>query len=157
LGAILLLYLFVLIAGISTAELYVLIQVGSQIGAAATIFLTVLTAMVGASLVRSQGLQTAFEVQRKMSQGQMPAGEMISGLLLVLAGIFLVMPGFITDFVGMLFLLPPLRRLLAAKILASQSIKFQTGGFGAGSTDASQSGGSTIDGECERRDDDRLN
>ncbi|MFM2480800.1 FxsA family protein [Celerinatantimonas sp. YJH-8] len=147
------LYLFILIAGLSTAELYVLIQVGSVIGAIPTIGLTILTAVVGASLVRSQGLQTAFSAQQKMAMGEVPAQQVIEGLMLVVAGIFLVMPGFITDLTGMILLIPQLRVLLAKKILQSNKIKFQR--RHSGGTD-----GRTFDGEYHRHDDDdhdRLN
>lgn len=142
------LYLFILIAGLSTAELYVLISVGSVIGAIPTIALTILTAMVGASLVRSQGLQTAFSAQQRMAAGEVPAQQVIEGLLLVIAGFCLVMPGFITDLLGMVILVPQLRTAAAHKILNSDKIKFRTGAHGGGSD------GHTFDGEFRRHDDD---
>lgn len=158
------LYIFLLFAGLSYAEIYVLIQVGSQIGALSAIALTILTAIVGASLVRSQGLQTAFAARSAMERGETPARQMIEGLMLVVAGAMLVMPGFITDFVGLLLLLPPLRALLAAKVLKSQalkmqSVRFQTGNQGQvkdanpSQHDNDKPSGKTIEGEFERKDD----
>ncbi len=158
------LYIFLLFAGLSYAEIYVLIQVGSQVGALSAIALTILTALVGASLVRSQGLQTAFEARSAMERGETPAQQMIEGLMLVVAGAMLVMPGFITDFFGLLILLPPLRALLVAKVLKSQalkmqSVRFQTHGQGQ-VKDANppkhhedEQSGKTIEGEFERKDD----
>ncbi|GGB17790.1 FxsA family protein [Agarivorans gilvus] len=158
------LYIFLLFAGLSYAEIYVLIQVGSQVGALSAIALTILTALVGASLVRSQGLQTAFEARSAMERGETPAQQMIEGLMLVVAGAMLVMPGFITDFFGLLILLPPLRALLAAKVLKSQalkmqSVRFQTRGQGQVKDanppkhDDDTQSGKTIEGEFERKDD----
>ena len=158
------LYVFLLFAGLSYAEIYVLIQVGSQMGALSAIALTILTALVGASLVRSQGLQTAFQARSAMERGETPAQQMIEGLMLIIAGAMLVMPGFITDFFGLLILLPPLRALLAARVLKSQalkmqSVRFQTPGEGNVKDANPPSGkvdnkpGSTIEGEFERKDD----
>ncbi|MGY5451872.1 FxsA family protein [Agarivorans sp. MS3-6] len=161
------LYVFLLFAGLSYAEIYVLIQVGSQMGALSAIALTILTALVGASLVRSQGLQTAFQARTAMERGETPAQQMIEGLMLIVAGAMLVMPGFITDFFGLMILLPPLRALLASRVLKSQmlkmqSVKFQTPpGAGADVKDANplkggnveDKPGNTIEGEFERKDD----
>ncbi|CAG9298042.1 FxsA family protein [Celerinatantimonas diazotrophica] len=147
------LYLFLIIAGLSMAELYVLIHVGAVIGALPTIGLTILTAIIGASLVRSQGLQTVFKAQQKISEGQIPAQQVIEGLMLVVAGAFLIMPGFITDFCGMILLIPPVRAYFAKRVLNSKHINFQVPPGRGGD-------GNTFEGEFHRRDDhdnDRLN
>lgn len=141
------LYLFLAIAGLSVAELYVLIHVGAVIGAIPTIALTILTAIIGASLVRSQGLQTALSVQEKLAKGEVPAQQVVEGVILIIAGACLVMPGFITDLTGMVLLIPWIRSRLAKKVLASKSVHFNHPGQSGGS-------GNTFDGEYKRHDDD---
>ncbi|MFM2484875.1 FxsA family protein [Celerinatantimonas yamalensis] len=151
------LYLFILIAGLSTAELYVLINVGAVIGAIPTIGLTILSALIGASLVRSQGIQTAFKAQQKINEGKVPAQQVVEGIMLIIAGACLIMPGFITDLCGMIILIPPVRRYFAKRLLNSSLIKFQTPPNGPGN---GAGGGHTFDGEYQRRDSDdhdRLN
>lgn len=93
-------------------EIYVLIQVGSVIGAGWTIALVVLTAVIGVQLLRQQGLSTMTRAQQKMQAGEMPAVEMLEGLALVLAGALLLTPGFFTDAIGFALLLPPIRQML---------------------------------------------
>lgn len=93
-------------------ELYVLIEVGTKIGALPTIILTVFTAVLGALLVRLQGLSVLFRVREVTEQGGVPAVEVMEGALLLLAGLALLLPGLITDILGFLLLIPPLRRAL---------------------------------------------
>lgn len=106
---VLLLLLFV---GIPLFELYFLIEVGSQIGALPTIFLTVFTAVLGGLLVRLQGFSTAMRVRAGMDRGEVPAIEMLEGVVLLLSGILLLLPGFFTDLFGFLCLVPPIRRAM---------------------------------------------
>ena len=149
-------YAFLLIAGFSMAELFVLIHVGAAIGAWPTIGLTILTAVVGASLVRSQGLQTVFKAQQKIEEGQVPAQQVAEGILLMISGACLIMPGFITDFIGMVILIPPVRAYLAQRLLNSNYAAFST----VNGQQTHQSGGNTYDGEYQRKDhddNDRLN
>ena len=112
-------------------EIYLLIQVGQVIGALWTVFLVVLTAVVGVWLLKIQGMSTLMRAQEKMQTGQMPAQEMLEGMGLLLAGAFLLTPGFFTDTVGFLLLLPPTRAWLVSKLVAHlmQSGRFvgQTG------------------------------
>ncbi|WP_158589141.1 FxsA family protein [Alginatibacterium sediminis] len=151
------LYLFLIIAGLSFAEMYVLIEVGSQLGALPTIALTILTAIVGASLVRSQGLKTAFEARASMDRGEVPALQMFEGLMLVVAGGMLVMPGFITDFCGMILLIKPIRELIARRWIIKNAAKFEQAQRQQGFNQGDNPGSHTIEGEYERKDDDRLN
>lgn len=99
-------------------EIYLLIQVGQVIGALWTVFLVVLTAVVGVWLLKIQGMSTLMRAQEKMQTGQMPAQEMLEGMGLLLAGAFLLTPGFFTDTVGFLLLLPPTRAWLVSKLVA---------------------------------------
>ncbi len=105
----LLIFLFVFV-GMPLFELYFLIEVGSEIGAIPTIFLTVFTAVLGGLLVRVQGFSTALRVRRNMEQGELPAVEMLEGIVLLFSGLLLLLPGFFTDLFGFLCLIPPLRR-----------------------------------------------
>ena len=100
-------------------EIFLLIHVGVIIGAAWTILLVVLTAVIGVKLLKIQGVSTLKRAQNKMQTGQMPAQEMLEGMGLVVAGAFLLTPGFFTDAVGFLLLLPLTRAWLVGKIVTS--------------------------------------
>ncbi len=105
---------------IPVVEIYFLIQVGEQIGALWTVLLVVLTAVIGVRLLKQQGLSTLMKAQQKMQSGTIPAGEMVEGIALLIAGAFLLTPGFFTDFIGFLLLIPQTRKamviLFAVKI-----------------------------------------
>lgn len=102
-----LVFLFIVIP---LLELYVLIEVGSWIGAAPTIALVVLTAVVGAVLLRWQGFGLLRRARAMLLAGELPAIEMLEGALIVVAGALLLVPGFVTDTVGFLLLVPWVRR-----------------------------------------------
>ncbi len=104
--------LLLLFVGIPLVELYFLIEVGSWIGALPTILLTVFTAVLGGMLVRLQGFSTAMRVRAGMERGEVPAIEMLEGVVLLLSGILLLLPGFFTDLLGFLCLVPPIRRAM---------------------------------------------
>lgn len=89
-----------------------LVTVGGLIGAGWTVFLVVLTAVIGASLVRSQGINTLARSQDSLARGELPAVELLEGAALLVAGALLLTPGFFTDGIGFLLLVPPLRRWL---------------------------------------------
>ena len=99
-------------------EIYLLIEVGQVIGALWTAFLVVLTAVIGVRLLKIQGISTLMRAQNKMQTGQAPAQEMLEGVGLVLAGAFLLTPGFFTDAVGFFLLIPPARIWLVGKVVA---------------------------------------
>lgn len=98
--------LFLAFVFIPVLELYVLIKIGSMIGALPTIALVLGTALVGAYLAHMQGLSVMLRVRENLARGFMPAEELLDGLLIFLAGMALVMPGFVTDVAGLLILLP---------------------------------------------------
>ncbi len=102
--------LFILFIAIPLVELYFLFQVGDIIGGFNTIMLIIVTAMAGSYFIRQQGIATFLKAQQNMQQGQLPAMEMLEGLVLVIAGVMLVTPGFITDSFGFILLVPPIRR-----------------------------------------------
>ena len=94
-------------------EIYLFIEIGSAIGALQTILLIVITAVIGVALLRHQGLSTMRKVQSQMEHGELPAVGMLEGMMLFFAGALLLTPGFFTDVIGFLFLVPPLRKALA--------------------------------------------
>ena len=132
-------------------EVWLLVTVGGLIGAGWTILLVVLTAIVGAGLVRAQGLSTLARSQELLRRGELPAVELLEGAALLIAGALLLTPGFLTDTVGFLLLLPPLRRrIIQAWVLGGLKQRFS-------SSPAHPAGGSeerrTIEGEFQRLDD----
>ncbi|MCV6068867.1 FxsA family protein, partial [Escherichia coli] len=82
-------------------EIGLFIQVGGFLGLWPTIALVLITAFVGASLVRSQGIQTLMSVQGRLEQGEIPAQQIFEGVMLAVAGVLLLTPGFMTDALGM--------------------------------------------------------
>ncbi len=93
-------------------ELYVLIEVGARVGAVQTVSLVFLTAIVGTALVRGQGLVAL----QRLQAGRAERAEVLEGPLLVVAALLLLLPGFITDAMGALLLVPPLRRRVARRL-----------------------------------------
>lgn len=110
-------WLLLLFVVVPAVELYLLVRVGSHIGVLATIGLILITGMLGWMLVRSQGISTLRRIREQTAAGQLPAVEMVSGLCLLAAGLLLITPGFLTDTVGFLMLIPPLRRLVARRLI----------------------------------------
>lgn len=111
-------------------EIYILIQVGQVIGALWTVFFVVFTAVIGVQLLKTQGLSTMTRAQHKMNAGEMPAHELLEGLALVVAGAFLLTPGFFTDAFGFILLFPLTRsmiiRSLASRLMASGNFAMQS-------------------------------
>jgi UPF0716 protein FxsA len=93
-------------------ELYVLIQLGHVIGALPTVALLVAVSIVGAWLVKHEGISTVRRAQEQLRLGNVPATELVDGLLVLLAGVLLITPGFVTDVFGALLLLPPVRSVV---------------------------------------------
>lgn len=122
-------FFLLLFIGIPLVEIYLLIKVGGIIGAFPTVLMVVFTAVLGVTLIRIQGFSTLQKAQMNMNQGQLPAIEMLEGVMLFFAAICLLMPGFFTDTIGFLLLIPPLRRWLAKQIIASSLLRAQVSGF----------------------------
>ncbi|QSX36795.1 FxsA family protein [Shewanella sedimentimangrovi] len=141
-------------------ELSVLIRVGEVLGSWSTVALVLLTAVVGVSLVRSQGLSTLMSAQQKLARGEMPGSELVQGMMLAMAGVLLLIPGFITDFIGLLLLTPLTRKPLAALLLKRIQLTVVSGGpgphFGKSPFQhKDHQGGQTFDGDFERHDEPR--
>ena len=114
--------LLLLFVGIPLTELYFLIQVGAEIGAIPTITLTVFTAVLGGMMVRVQGFSTLLRVRDALSREEMPALEILEGAVLLVTGVMLLLPGFITDAIGFILLIPPIRRALLLYLLKHSGI-----------------------------------
>ena len=99
------------------AEIWLMIEVGGVIGAGWTVLLLALTAVVGVALVRSQGLAALRRIRDMLGQGELPAREVLEGVCLLIAGALLLVPGFITDVLGVFLLVPMLRRGLTSGLL----------------------------------------
>ena len=98
-------------------ELFLLIEVGGIIGVFPTILLVMFTAILGAGLMRQQGLATWQRLQSNLTQGIMPAYELIEGLFLLLGGALLLTPGFFTDILGFACLVPSVRQKMARYVV----------------------------------------
>ncbi len=106
---IMFLKLFLAFTAIPALELYVLIKLGSVIGILNTILVIIFTGFTGAYLARLQGIQTLFKIQQNLQQGKLPAEELIDGIIILIAGVVLLTPGFLTDLTGVLLLIPKIR------------------------------------------------
>jgi UPF0716 protein FxsA len=105
-------WLFFLLIALPVAEIALLIAIGRHIGLAATVALLLLTGLLGAFLARRQGLEVVRKVQSEMAAGRAPAGQLVDGALILLAGALLIIPGVITDALGFFCLLPAGRSIL---------------------------------------------
>ena len=121
-----------------------LLKVGGVLGALPTVALVVLTAVVGAALMRAQGFSTVQKVQRQLARGEIPAVAMVEGAFILVAGALLLTPGFITDFIGFCCLFPPLRQGLIRRMAVR---------FGPPGAHPQTSPGRVIDAEFTRHED----
>ena len=90
-------------------EIYLLIKIGAQVGAFNTILIVILTGLLGASLARLEGIKTMTKVRDSLNRGDLPAEEMLDAMLIFVAGVVLLTPGFITDLTGLALLVPQAR------------------------------------------------
>lgn len=118
--------LFVLFIVIPLIEISLFIAIGDEIGIGTTLLLTFVTAVIGAFLVRTQGLATLLSAQSAMGRSEMPVKEIFDGICLAIAGAMLMTPGFFTDTIGFLLLVPPLRDYIRKEL--PKHIKVQTMG-----------------------------
>ncbi len=124
--------LFLLFLSIPVLEIYLLIKVGDLIGALPTIALVVFTAVVGVWLLRRQGFATLAKAQQSMARGEVPATALFEGMMLFVAGALLLTPGFFTDTLGFILLIPFARQRIIAAIVKNgvvgtyQSKKYQS-------------------------------
>ncbi|RLU03699.1 MAG: FxsA family protein [Ketobacter sp.] len=124
--------IFLFIFVFALLEAIVLGQVAQTIGWPVTILLTVLTAMMGSFMFRWQGVETWVRLNNRMQQGEMPGVEMVEGVMLLLGGALLITPGFITDGVGFLLLMPQTRKAFASYIVKKGVMQAFARGSGQG-------------------------
>lgn len=115
----LLLFLFIVVP---LLEIYLLIQVGSWLGAVPTIGLVILSTVLGILLLRWQGFSLLRRVRGTLARGELPALEMLEGVIVLFSGVLLLAPGFLTDVVALLLLFPWLRRWMALAFLARRGV-----------------------------------
>jgi UPF0716 protein FxsA len=169
--------LFILFVIVPIIEIMVLMQVGALLGAWPTLAIVVITAWLGAKNVKQQGIATLQSVQLKMAQGEMPSDDIVAGMLLLVAGVLLVTPGFVTDIFGLSLLIPQVRMSIKRAVQkylssANRSTHYRAGGdpnvftqhnnqhnnqhntFASSSDDfqPQQRQGKTLDGEFERKE-----
>lgn len=109
--------IFILLFLLTYFEVYLFIKVASVIGIFLTLIFVLLTSALGVSLVRSEGIKTLIQMREKLVVGKNPAAEVIKSVSLILAGFLLLIPGFFTDFLGLVLLLPPIQYFLTVKFL----------------------------------------
>ncbi|MBT3347043.1 MAG: FxsA family protein [Thiotrichales bacterium] len=135
---------------IPIVEIYLLMEVGSIIGVLPTILLVVLTAVVGVTLLKAQGLSTLMNAQSALARGEVPALQLLEGAALLVSGALLLTPGFVTDFIGFLGLIPTTRRAILAPFLKSASSRVHS------SVRSSTTNEDIIEGEFYEKDDPRI-
>ena len=121
-----LLILFIIVPVI---ELYILIEVGKKIGSLSVIGIIILTGILGAYLVKSQGFMILKKIQNDIDEGILPGNSLIQGAIILAGGILLLTPGFITDIVGFIFLMPFTRKVVKNYLLKWLKGKIKEGNF----------------------------
>lgn len=130
--------LVLLFTVIPAIEIFLLFQIGAMIGGINTLLVVISTGIIGASLAKSQGIQILSKIQENTSRGELPADQIIQGLMVFAGGLLLLTPGFATDFFGLSLVMPGTRHLLMIwvkkaiqKAMASGNFQFQS--FGSSS------------------------
>ena len=144
--------LFPIFVVVTLAEIYVLVSVGQAIGGLSTVLLVIITAFIGSSLLRQQGWSTMAKAQQSMAEGRTPAFEMMEGVVILVSGVLLLTPGFLTDGLGLLGLMPWSRSYFinhfleknAERVFRSRSSVFI---HRSGQTDTTNKKDETIEGE----------
>tara|TARA_B100001115_G_C15510199_1_gene241700 strand:- start:65 stop:490 length:426 start_codon:yes stop_codon:yes gene_type:complete len=113
----------ILIIGIPLIEIYLFIKIGSQIGAFNTVLLILTTAVVGVAYARFEGFNTLKSGIAQLVKNEMPVYEIISGATLAFAAFLLILPGFATDFIGILLVIPFSRRILLNRFIKKKKQK----------------------------------
>ncbi len=150
--------LLILLIAVPLVEIYLLVSVGRVIGALPTVVAVVMTAALGVFLLRRQGRQALLNARTKLQAGSMPSMELAEGIFLAVGGVLLLTPGFATDALGFVCLVPGIRRQLirrwSSRIFVGSGSTFRGSNTGSGGPDRHSH---TIDGEFRRDDDDPRN
>lgn len=145
------LIVLIVILGIPAAEIGVFIEVGGAIGVWPTIGGILLTAAIGMALFRSQGLSILNRLRESVERQEVPVAEAFNGVGLLLAGLMLFLPGFLTDGIGLLLFIPPLRILLLAFLVRGLIKRAATSRVWTAGSRPGGSGPTIIDGDFEYR------
>ena len=121
--------LLILFVIVPVTELYILIEVGKKIGSLTTIGIIILTGIIGAYLVKGQGFMILRKIQNDLNEGIMPGDSLIQGVIILAGGILLLTPGFVTDIVGFIFLIPVSRNIVKKYLLKWLKGKIKEGNF----------------------------
>ena len=119
--------ILLLMIAVPIMEIAVFIQAGEVLGLWPTLLTVILTAAMGTALLRHQGLATLKKVQDSMNAGRPPVAEMFDGLCLFVAGLLLLTPGFVTDGIGFLLFVPPLRSFILGGVVRRLSASMRAG------------------------------
>ncbi len=151
------LILFVLFVGVPILEIAAFIKIGEAIGLVPTLLGCVVTAVIGAFLVRLQGFGVLRDVQMKMARNELPVSELAHGAMILVAGVLLMTPGYVTDAMGFLLLAPPVRMRVARANIAylKNHAEIRVMGAGPNRNPQSHSPGITIEGEAVEIDDEK--
>ncbi len=141
-------FLLLIFIIVPIVEMWLLIKVGNFIGAVPTITIVLLTAVIGLAMLRRQGLSTLLRVNQRMNNGELPAQEMLEGIVLAVSGALLLTPGFFTDVFGFAGLTPILRQWLVRRLVGRVTV-FQGGSF-SGSAFRERNNENTFEGEFWR-------
>lgn len=117
-------------------EIALFVKTAQAIGVVATVAAAILAGVVGVALVKRQGLETAMRARSQLDRGELPVGEVFDGLCLAAAGLLLLLPGFFTDILALLLLLPPVRAALRAWLGRHVKAVVPSAGPGAGGSGA---------------------
>lgn len=121
--------LFLLFLIVPVIEIYLIIKVGSVIGGLATVVTLLCISLLGAYLVRNQGVRIVMQIREELSRGRLPAAQLLDGALVFIGSVLLMTPGFFTDFIGIFFLLPATRRMIKMWLGLWLQSRLSKGGF----------------------------
>lgn len=124
--------LLLALLGIPVAEIFFIIRVTRDLGIPETIGLLVAVSIIGAWLVRRSGLGVLRQISERLARGEIPGKELVDGLLILVGGLLMLTPGFLTDAVGLLLLIPPARLALRALLIRRYGKRLRVAGWGAG-------------------------
>ena len=134
-------FLMLFFIAVPLAEMLLLFEVSERIGGFETLGLVVLTAVIGVQILKRQGLATLLRANQRLESGELPAQEIVEGMMLAGAGALLLTPGFITDSIGFVFLTGPLRRPIARHFINTGVVKAMSGGGSGFTVYSSRAGG----------------
>lgn len=149
--------LFILFVGVPILEIAAFIKIGGWIGLLPTLLGCVVTAVIGAFLVRLQGFEVVRRAQVSLARNELPVDQLAHGVFILIAGVLLMTPGYVTDAMGFLLLVPPVRLQIARGVMSylkdHAAVQVSASAWGFEERDDSSSG-VTIEGEAVEVDDD---